>query len=301
MLAFHGSKGADSIAFSPDGRVLALVSDTLHLWDVLTDRELLTVPHKYAPVVFAPNGSVIAVQAAGSPAIELLEPETGKVVMTLIGHEMLATAMAFSPDSTLVASASYDGTVRVWDVVTGGEVRVLTLGMMDSSEGSVLQPRAAFSISFSPDGSTLAAGSLDGIVRLWEARTWQEEAQLASHTACVAALAFSPDGRTLASGSWDNTVKLWDLVTHSEVGSLSGHTKWISAMAFSPDGRTLASGSWDGTIKLWDPLTHIVLRTLSRHTSAVTALAFDRDGSVLATASASGEDGMVLLWDVSGR
>ena len=115
------------------------------------------------------------------------------------------------------------------------------------------------SVSFSPDGTTLASGSYDGTVKLWDVATRTNIATLQGHTSVVWSVSFSPDGATLASGSTDRTVKLWDVATRTNIATLQGHTSMVHSVSFSPDGTTLASGSRDNTVKLWDVVE--VLRT----------------------------------------
>ena len=156
----------------------------------------------------------------------------------------------------------------------------------------------ANSVSFSPDGTTLASGSSDATIKLWDVATRTAVATLEGHTRQVSSVSFSPDGTTLASGSSDATIKLWDVATRTAVATLEGHTGGANSVSFSPDGTTLASGSSDATIKLWDVATRTAVATLEGHTDRVTSVSFSPDGGKLASGA---YDGTVRLWDVATR
>jgi hypothetical protein len=121
------------------------------------------------------------------------------------------------------------------------------------------------SVSFSPDGNTLASGSWDKTVKLWDVKSGKEIATLQGHQSWVNSVSFSPDGHTLASGSEDKTVKLWDVKSGKEIASLQGHQSPVWSVSFSPDGHTLASGSGDNTVKLWDVKSGKEIATLEGH------------------------------------
>ncbi|BBD61132.1 WD-40 repeat-containing protein [Nostoc sp. HK-01] len=152
------------------------------------------------------------------------------------------------------------------------------------------------SLSFSPDGKTLASGSADNTIKLWNVSTGKLLKTLSGYSSPVYSLSFSPDGKTLASGSADNTIKLWNVSTGKLLKTLSGYSSPVYSLSFSPDGKTLASGSADNTIKLWNVSTGKLLKTLSGYSSPGYSLSFSPGGKTLASGSA---DNTIKVWDVS--
>ena len=151
------------------------------------------------------------------------------------------------------------------------------------------------SVCFSPDEKTLASGSKDNKVRLWNVETGVNTKTLVGHSRAVNSVSFSPDGKTLASGSGDNTVTLWDVETGENTKTLEGHRHYVNSVRFSPDGKTLASGSEDGTVRLWDVATGEHTKTLNERSRAVNSVSFSPDGKTLASGS---DDNTVRLWNV---
>ncbi len=155
------------------------------------------------------------------------------------------------------------------------------------------------SVAFDPQGETLASGSNDNTVKLWEVRSGKLIRTLEGHQDLVWSVAFDPQGGTLASGSADNTVNLWEARSGKLIHTLEGHQGVVYSVTFDPQDRTLASGSDDRTVKLWEARSGKLIRTLEGHQGAVYSVTFDPQDRTLASGSA---DHTVKLWEArSGK
>ena len=276
------SRGVLSLAFSPDGSTLASSNwdGTVGLWDMADG--LFKVLGEYAdnnhPLAFSPDGSTLASGFFGM--VRLWDTASGQVQDNWPGHTRSVSSVVFSPDCTILASGSLDGTIRLWDVA-GGQIKTI----LENPGGPVN------SVAFSPDGSILASGS-DGTVRLWDVASNQLRIALEGHTYRVNSVAFSLDGFTLASGSRDGTIRLWD-ATSGQIKKILEHSGRVNSVAFSPDGFTLAN-SRGGSIQFWDVASGQLKKSLMGHGERVSSISYAPSGAILASASL---DGTILMWD----
>ncbi len=201
-------------------------------------------------------------------------------------HTYTVMTLAFSPDERTLATGSWDGAVKLWDLEHGA---LLWTGWHTDSVNYV---------TLALDGRVVASGGNDAVIRLWDATSGTHRQTLTGHAGPVFALACSPDGSMLASGGFDGGIRLWDLSVaqpETSVRLLTGHTNWVLGLAFAPDGTRLASASLDRTIRLWDVEGERCLHTLEEHTERVQTVAWSPDGRTVASA---GFDAMIWLWDV---
>jgi RNA polymerase sigma factor (sigma-70 family) len=314
-------------SFSPDAKtVLTAGEGTLKRWDVATGKLLRRFPGSYPGAVLAsPNGRWLA-----SPGGDLLDATSGEVVRRLTPS---SGPLAFSPDSTLLATSSADGTLTLWDTTTGKTVRqlrgdaesvfagafspnglsLITLGRemkvcrWDVAKGKLIRtvalPMTAWrTLRLSPDGKTLAVSRAEE-VRLWDTETGRELGKLGADAAKARyGLAFSGDGRTLATDWYDPDTRearvcLWDVATRQLLRQFAIPARAVGFLFFAPDNRTLASsGFGEPRLRLWDTITGRELHQHPAHDAAIRALGFTPNGQTLVSGS---DDGTLRVWDAA--
>jgi eukaryotic-like serine/threonine-protein kinase len=192
-----------------------------------------------------------------------------------------------------LAAGSENGHIYLLDGPTGKQIAA-TRGHL----------RAITTLAYSPDGKSLASGSVDRTVKLWDA-TLRQGLILRGHKGPVSCLAFTPDNQRLVTGSWDKTFKVWDVATGKEKTDLQAHGNEVTALAVGGDGKSLATASYawvpggpaTGEIKIWDLATMKLQATFRAHWGLITALAISEDGKLLAS---GGTDGKAIVWDLAG-
>jgi len=266
------------------------------IWDVAS-RRLIEKPetnYSLGSVAFSPDGKVLAFatgklatrKQGGKQGVTLWDVQEHREITNFPGERQGGfgtPGLGFSPSGCQLAIGAMNGPVVLWDLAT----RTAALTLKGHSE-------QIDSLAFSRDGHTLVTGSGDNTVRVWSLPNGQEIAAFTNRTGSVQCVALSPDGKTVAAGSWDKTIRIWDLVQRSQVGFLTNHTRWVAALAFSPDGKTLASASADCLIKLWDTGNWREVGTRKGSQDEVYGLVFSSDGKTLFSGTKGGK---VLVWD----
>ncbi|KAB8253536.1 WD40-repeat-containing domain protein [Aspergillus pseudonomiae] len=214
-----------------------------------------------------------------------MEENWSACLQTLEGHTWWVTSVVFSGDSKMVASASGDATIKIWDVNSGYCLQTL--------EGHTDIVR---SVVFSGDSKIVASASHDKTIKIWDINSGQCLQTLEGHTDIVRSVVFSGNSKIVASASHDKTVKIWDINSGQCLQTLEGHSDPVKSVVFSGNSKMVASASGDDTVKIWDINSGHYLQTLEGHSNSVFSAVFSGDSKIVASASI---DRTVKVWDIS--
>jgi WD40 repeat protein len=279
-----------AVAFSPDGKLLASGTyGRATIWDLSTGKPVKMLTNVLGAVndlKFSPDGKILAV-AGGQPSIRgdlrLFDTTEWKLMHALGGHLDTVSGIAFTPDSTKIASASFDKTVRVWEVKSGKLIHTYS-GHSDS----------VYAVAFSPDGAWFATASKDRTGRIVETATGKGLLTLSGMDQEVMAVAVRPDGQQVVTSGLETQLSWWDSKTAERLKRVGGPGVAVHELAFDQKGTVCAVAGGDGSVRFYKPEGGELIKAVQAG-SATFTVALDSPGK---RAASGGADGTVKLWDV---
>jgi WD40 repeat protein len=293
ITATNGSFAA--FCLTPDSRTVITANHTfdsgggdnlIRFWNVASGKEERTLDagEGIAALAISRDARVL-VMGGISGAVKLRDLVANRELATLSGHTDEVTSIDVSPDGSMAASGSKDGTARLWDLTAGKALR------------SVKHRNIVDAVAFSPDGKSLATGGWDHTVHFWDVSRGTEIRYVKGHMDTVWSIAFTPDGNTLASSSSDKSIKLWDVATGGELDTFAGHVNFVEGLALSNKGRTLVSHDALDSIRVWDLASGKDMRRIApRGKEHVFERLTASDGALIGGA----QGGLVTLYDANG-
>ncbi|MFB0551689.1 MAG: protein kinase [Phycisphaerae bacterium] len=335
---------ADRFSWSADGQTRTL-DEIIILWEIDLPDIWQSLQRSATAVALSPDRAMLAFGDRDS-TIRVLNTKSGQLRHTNIPAWCGPVhSVRFSSDSKVLATSAGSGTICLWDAhrwqplrkfetdsITGGfspSVSTISwdpgdtviarpnnhqdaLEILDSQSGQVLRvlygnSQKIASVAWSPDGTLLAAGTIDGKAHLWDIKSDSNEpfVTLDARTGRANTVTWHPDGQSLITAGEDGNIKLWEPHTGKLTHTFDRHTGPITCLAPSPNGKVLASGSPDGTIRLWDVTRSRIFNLLRNEPnapqagqSAFTAVAWSPNGTLLASGDSGGN---IQIWDPNSR
>jgi WD40 repeat protein/serine/threonine protein kinase len=291
LQVFAVGEDALNFAVAPDGNTIAVGTNeyNVKLWDVARGTEERTFAMRdegLSGVALTSDGTQI-LMLYNNGELYKIDRDSGASTKLMVTLADRVSATNISADDRLMAIATRDLLVTIWDLQTGELVQTIT-GLEDM----------AWDVSFSADARLLLTGSRDGKVRLWEVATATEILEPLQHEEPITAVLFSPDGKFIGTGSGESVAKLWDINTGELLNTYEDHDDWIESVAFSSDGKLLLTASDDATVKLWDVDSAEVLYTFRAISAIVVVVVFSPNDQRIV---AGYENGDVVVWDVNSK
>lgn len=240
-------------------------------------------------VAFSPDGKLVAAGVeTGSTEqrhrILLWDRSTGRIVKECAGHKNRIGVLVFCDKGQVLASASDDGTARLWNITTGEELHQFRIGNSRSA------------LAYSPNLRSLVSSDDEHVMKLWDIDTGKEKQRFKAHSSPVVSVVFSPDAKALISADDSGCVHIWDVMNGDCVYRFSVTATYLNRLILAPDGKRLLIGTKLGEISLWDVATGEELWRIPGHEWRVEALAWSLNSKTVASA---GAEGTVCLWDVT--
>lgn len=278
-----------AVAFSPDNKFLATGSyGQVVIWNLTAAKPakvLTNVLGAVNDVRFSPKGDILAV-GGGQPSakgdLRLYQTSDWKLLATLRGHDDVVFSLAFSPDGMQLASASFDHSVRLWDVKTHAPLR-------DYHHHSDF----VYAVAFSPNGKQMVSASKDRTVALFDVETGKGVFTFSGMEQDVMAVAFHPGGKSVISSGFEAGIHWWNPQTGEKIKTQAGHGIAVHELAFSQDGKRIVSAGADRTVRSWDGTAATLVKVFPVG-SVTYSVAISQSSKYVASGSF---DGLVRLWD----